>query len=212
MPGRKVEEASVEALFAAPKHPYTRGLMASIPAVPASGVAAQERLNEIPGTVPSLVRAAEGLRLRAALHARDQALRRRVSAADGLGRRPSRGVLARGRSGGGGMTEALLEVTDLKKHYPVRAGVLRRQVGTVHAVDGVSLLGWRRRDARPRRRIRLRQVDGGAQRAAAGRADLGPDPPRRRGHHPSRPRRRCGRIAARCRSCSRTRSPRSIRA
>ncbi len=36
------------------------------------------------------------------------------------------------------MTEALLEVTDLKKHYAVRAGVLRRQVGTVHAVDGVS--------------------------------------------------------------------------
>jgi oligopeptide/dipeptide ABC transporter ATP-binding protein len=36
------------------------------------------------------------------------------------------------------MTEALLEVIDLTKHYPVRAGVLRRQVGTVHAVDGVS--------------------------------------------------------------------------
>ena len=38
------------------------------------------------------------------------------------------------------MTEqrALLEVTDLVKHYPVRAGVLRRAVGTVHAVDGVS--------------------------------------------------------------------------
>jgi peptide/nickel transport system ATP-binding protein/oligopeptide transport system ATP-binding protein len=36
------------------------------------------------------------------------------------------------------MTERLLEVTDLKKHYPVRAGVLRRQVATVHAVDGVS--------------------------------------------------------------------------
>src|ERR1700748_643740 len=32
----------------------------------------------------------------------------------------------------------LLEVTDLVKHYPVRAGVLRRRVGTVHAVDGVS--------------------------------------------------------------------------
>ncbi|HZR89488.1 MAG TPA: dipeptide ABC transporter ATP-binding protein [Bradyrhizobium sp.] len=32
----------------------------------------------------------------------------------------------------------LLEVTDLVKHYPVRAGVLRRAVGTVHAVDGVS--------------------------------------------------------------------------
>jgi peptide/nickel transport system ATP-binding protein/oligopeptide transport system ATP-binding protein len=32
----------------------------------------------------------------------------------------------------------LLEVTDLTKHYPVRSGVLRRAVGTVHAVDGVS--------------------------------------------------------------------------
>jgi oligopeptide transport system ATP-binding protein len=32
----------------------------------------------------------------------------------------------------------LLEVTDLIKHYPVRSGVLRRAVGTVHAVDGVS--------------------------------------------------------------------------
>jgi oligopeptide/dipeptide ABC transporter ATP-binding protein len=38
------------------------------------------------------------------------------------------------------MTEAhaLLEVTDLVKHYPVRGGILRRTVGTVHAVDGVS--------------------------------------------------------------------------
>src|SRR5260370_4189270 len=33
---------------------------------------------------------------------------------------------------------ALLEVSDLVKHYPVRSGVLRRKVGTVHAVDGVS--------------------------------------------------------------------------
>jgi oligopeptide/dipeptide ABC transporter ATP-binding protein len=32
----------------------------------------------------------------------------------------------------------VLEVSDLVKHYPVRAGVLRRRVGTVHAVDGVS--------------------------------------------------------------------------
>jgi peptide/nickel transport system ATP-binding protein/oligopeptide transport system ATP-binding protein len=32
----------------------------------------------------------------------------------------------------------LLEVTDLFKHYAVRGGILRRRVGTVHAVDGVS--------------------------------------------------------------------------
>jgi oligopeptide transport system ATP-binding protein len=38
------------------------------------------------------------------------------------------------------MTDArpLLEITDLVKHYAVRGGVLRRRVGTVHAVDGVS--------------------------------------------------------------------------
>ena len=32
----------------------------------------------------------------------------------------------------------LLEVKDLVKHYAVRGGVLRRRIGTVHAVDGVS--------------------------------------------------------------------------
>jgi oligopeptide transport system ATP-binding protein len=49
-------------------------------------------------------------------------------------------VLARRGNGGGIMSEQspLLEVTDLVKHYPVRAGVLRRSVATVHAVDGVS--------------------------------------------------------------------------
>src|SRR5580704_15574928 len=32
----------------------------------------------------------------------------------------------------------LLEVTDLVKHYPVRSGFLRRTIGKVHSVDGVS--------------------------------------------------------------------------
>ena len=36
------------------------------------------------------------------------------------------------------MTTPLVRVRDLKKHYPVRRGLLRRQVGTVRAVDGLS--------------------------------------------------------------------------
>src|SRR5437868_467759 len=58
--GRKVEEADVETLFADPRHPYTRGLMASIPAVPSLQGKAEARLAEIPGTVPSLTRLPKG--------------------------------------------------------------------------------------------------------------------------------------------------------
>jgi peptide/nickel transport system ATP-binding protein len=52
--GKKVEEADVDTLFANPRHPYTRGLMASIPAVPTSETSHEVRLTEIPGMVPSL--------------------------------------------------------------------------------------------------------------------------------------------------------------
>ena len=33
---------------------------------------------------------------------------------------------------------AILQVRDLKKHFPVRRGLLQRQIGWVKAVDGVS--------------------------------------------------------------------------
>ncbi|MFC4987718.1 ABC transporter ATP-binding protein [Saliphagus infecundisoli] len=36
------------------------------------------------------------------------------------------------------MTEPLLSVRDLKKHYPIKKGLLNRQVGAARAVDGVS--------------------------------------------------------------------------
>ena len=53
--GHKVEEAPVEELFARPRHPYTRGLLGSMPhlgdSVRGEG---SMRLVEIPGMVPSL--------------------------------------------------------------------------------------------------------------------------------------------------------------
>ena len=55
--GRKVEEAGVESLFDLPLHPYTRGLIASIPRLASmrgEAVKAGARLTEIPGTVPAL--------------------------------------------------------------------------------------------------------------------------------------------------------------
>jgi peptide/nickel transport system ATP-binding protein len=55
--GRKMEEAPVRDLFARPLHPYTRGLMASMPRLRrADDGTARVRLPEIPGMVPSLRR------------------------------------------------------------------------------------------------------------------------------------------------------------
>ncbi len=53
--GRKVEECDVDGLFAEPLHPYTNGLLASVPRLAImSGEKEAERLTEIPGIVPAL--------------------------------------------------------------------------------------------------------------------------------------------------------------
>ena len=54
--GRKVEQATVDALFEEPLHPYTRGLMRAIPRldVEADAAGTRPRLQEIPGLVPIL--------------------------------------------------------------------------------------------------------------------------------------------------------------
>ena len=60
MYGGKVQEvASVEELFATPLHPYTRGLMASIPR-PKKETKGHERLTAIPGNVPSIMNLPSG--------------------------------------------------------------------------------------------------------------------------------------------------------
>jgi ABC-type oligopeptide transport system ATPase subunit len=98
----------------------------------------------------------------------------------------------------------LLEVEDLAKHYPVKRGlIMARNVGTVRAVDGVSfriergetlaLVGESGcgKSTTARLVLRLIEPSGGIVRFEG--VDL-------------------TEMAGRCRSCSRTRSPRSIRA
>ncbi|MCZ6887157.1 MAG: ABC transporter ATP-binding protein [Gammaproteobacteria bacterium] len=61
--GRKVEEAGVKDLFARPRHPYTRGLLASVPRLGTTDerdAKSGQRLTEIPGIVPTLTRLPSG--------------------------------------------------------------------------------------------------------------------------------------------------------
>jgi peptide/nickel transport system ATP-binding protein len=52
--GRMAEAAPVAPLFRRPLHPYTKGLLGSVPRLGAASLRAPPRLAEIPGTVPSL--------------------------------------------------------------------------------------------------------------------------------------------------------------
>jgi peptide/nickel transport system ATP-binding protein len=61
--GRVIEEAPVDALFANPRHPYTQGLIRSIPRIDTAG--AKTRLEAIPGVVPSLLNPPPGCRFAA---------------------------------------------------------------------------------------------------------------------------------------------------
>nr|WP_255568931.1 ABC transporter ATP-binding protein [Neoroseomonas alba] len=62
--GKVVEEAPVGALFATPLHPYTQGLIRSIPRLDLAATVHQ-RLEAIPGTVPSLLHPPIGCRFAA---------------------------------------------------------------------------------------------------------------------------------------------------
>jgi oligopeptide/dipeptide ABC transporter ATP-binding protein len=59
-PGKIVEEAKTKTLFENPQHPYTEGLLQSIPRLGDKVRHGKVRLSEIPGVVPSLYEPAMG--------------------------------------------------------------------------------------------------------------------------------------------------------
>jgi peptide/nickel transport system ATP-binding protein len=59
--GRVVEEATAADLFRVPRHPYTRGLLASLPRLSARARGASRRFDAIPGVVPDLASRPAGM-------------------------------------------------------------------------------------------------------------------------------------------------------
>jgi peptide/nickel transport system ATP-binding protein len=151
--GQMVEEAGRDRFFSEAQHPYSRKLFESLPEVQKRDHA----LDTIRGTVPALDREFHGCRFAercdhawdlcqtrvpdwnpgaAGQHVRCHLLDTTltipamVSASS-----PPRVLMPASES----CKQPLLEVTNLKVHFPIHRGVFKRVVGHVYAVDGVSM-------------------------------------------------------------------------
>ncbi|TCT24051.1 ABC transporter ATP-binding protein [Thiobaca trueperi] len=155
--GQIVETATVAGFFARPAHPYSRRLMESLP----SADRRSGRLAVIPGRVPPLDRVFQGCRFAdrcqsvmpvcreetpgwfeigagqgVRCHLWADSLQSVVGSWQSAASGASEGESDRHPAAGNGI---LLRATDLKVHFPIHRGILRRVVGQVRAVDGVSL-------------------------------------------------------------------------
>jgi oligopeptide/dipeptide ABC transporter ATP-binding protein len=66
--GKVVEEAPVRELFSEPLHPYTQGLLGSVPVIGRKFKMEKKRLQEIPGIVPSIFEMPRGCRFHPRCH------------------------------------------------------------------------------------------------------------------------------------------------
>ena len=155
--GRIVESGPVQDIFTQPRHPYTVGLLRSIPRIDTL----DSRLVPIMGQPPTPTQlpsgctfhprcaigrdrpvcAAQDPALQAvgdghssACHFPDEVARLLADTAPVAHAAPDAGQALSARPG-----QALLEVERLQVFYPVKSGLLRRRTGWVRAVDGVSL-------------------------------------------------------------------------
>jgi peptide/nickel transport system ATP-binding protein len=150
--GRIAEVGSRDDIFSQPRHPYTRRLLESIPA----SADARFRLRTIPGRVPSATdihpgcrfceRCTERIEVCAQVHppfhpgggsGRHQAACH-LLAPDHAGDR-ARTVRREPRPVRIPSTCLLIEVSDLRTHFPVKRGLLQRTVDHLRAVDGIGL-------------------------------------------------------------------------
>jgi peptide/nickel transport system ATP-binding protein len=146
--GQLVEQAPTDQLFVRPRHPYTEGLLASMPQWSAPG----QRLTVIPGRVPPAGRMPGGCRFRSRCSYAEAECKEEVTLVAAGADRSVRCVRHEELSLRGApdqMAEAdptpairhepLLVVKDLRKEFPVTSALLRRVRGHIKAVDGIDL-------------------------------------------------------------------------
>ena len=156
--GELVEVAERATFFSTPQHPYSNKLFAALPRPERRG----SMLETIPGSVPPLTTTFAGCRFAErcfsvmtrcrseppAWHETGpgHVVRCHLYDQGAIGRPQELEILKRpiGASSPVGFAQenvgaSLLEVADLKVHFPIRRGVLQRPTGHVKAVDGVSL-------------------------------------------------------------------------
>ncbi len=150
--GEIVETAGREAFFSSPQHPYTRKLFESLP----GGGKRGGELAVIPGQVPPLNVEFQGCRFAERCELRFERCRtespRWTAAAPGQAVRchaveqagPAAAVGSSATTAPSALphaefAEPLLQLRDVKVHFPIRKGLFKRVVARVKAVDGVSL-------------------------------------------------------------------------
>jgi peptide/nickel transport system ATP-binding protein len=150
--GQIIEVATREQFFNNPQHPYSRKLFDSLPGKTRRG----QPLAVIHGSVPALNQEFKGCRFADRCEEVLDCCHHQVPDWSRIGE--GQGVMCHlytmGMAPVAGRTapvmqpepdaeqksrSPLLQVTDLKMHFPIHKGVLRRTVGHVKAVDGVSL-------------------------------------------------------------------------
>lgn len=149
--GEIVEQRDRAAFFAKPQHPYSQKLLSALPGRKKRG----ETLEVIRGTVPPLNRPFTNCRFAnrcdSAWALCEQSIPSWTALEMGgirchLQEFPERRIQLVHTPGGAQNTEgaaseerALLEISNLKVHFPIQKGFFKRVVGQVKAVDGVSL-------------------------------------------------------------------------
>lgn len=156
--GRIVEEGRVHDIYTHTRHPYTLGLLGSVPRL---DVPVPNMLQEIQGVPPDLLQSPEGCAFAPRCSLANDRCRtnlplqtptdipmlraacfmwQELAQQDKRGRETAVSILHHATTSTTNKNNVLVKIEGLKTHFPIRKGLLQRVTGHVRAVDGVDLV------------------------------------------------------------------------